>query len=640
MCGFTGFINTERKHPDFGDIVPMTRVIRHRGPDDSGIALFSFTGKRIMETDLSEKINLSGAYDGAIGFNRLSILDLSRQGHQPMVDRDRKIILAFNGEIYNAPSYREFLKSKGFSFHSSTDTEVLLYLYIHLGMDGMLEKLNGMFAFCIVDLEENKIFLARDRIGIKPLYYFNDNKSFIFSSEVKSFLYNRSFKGVLDSGNIDEYTQYGFVAGSGTLLKNVFTLEPGHYLTLTDGSLNKHKYWEIYNGGEIYALGFNEAKSLLEQRLQESLRLQLLSDVKIGCQLSGGIDSSLITLITADNLKGYDLNSVSVLLEDENYSEEKWIDMVSGQTRISSHKYELTGDYFAENFKKATWHFDFPLRVPNSLGIFLLAEKAKELFTVFLSGEGADELFAGYERFFKGNVLSYRPLSFFLNKIPIYNQRFRNWSESRRFSVEDWYISVGSGLTTASVKQMKPDIDISGTSSRRRAIFMEGAGDFIHKAQRYELKTWLIDLLLRQDKMTMAHAVENRVPFLDHNLVDFTRKLPSSFLVKLGLKANRNSKIILKRIAEKHFGKKFAFRKKSGFELPLADFFMNKAFRSWMLDAIVPGIKSRGIFNAAIITDYFKDLSALNREQMHMLWILINFETWAQMFLSNEAQKA
>ena len=643
MCGFTGFINIDLDNSNLSDIIEMTKAINHRGPDDTGIVLFSSNEKEIKEADLLSQDNYSGTYNGAIGFNRLSILDLSLKGHQPMIDFDKKLILAYNGEVYNALTYKDYLRSKGFIFKSGTDTEVLFYLYQHLGFDGMLEKLNGMFAICIIDLNKDIMYLARDRMGIKPMYYYYDNNAFLFSSEVKSFLFNKSFEPQLNSENIDEYARFGFITGNETLLKNVFSLEPGHYLTLSNGHLQKNKYWDIYNGVELYDINFDDAKKLLEQKINESLRLQLLSDVKIGCQLSGGVDSSLITLITANNLKEYDLNSISVVLDDDRYSEEKWIDIVTRKTNISSHKYLLDGDYFARTFKKATWHFDFPLLVPNSIGILLLAEKAKEFFTVFLSGEGADEMFAGYERFYRGNILSHPYLAFLIKNIPFFNKRLRDWCSDSydigQFNAIDWYIAVTTQLRPASLKLLKPDINFEKSLINRKDIFQAGSGDFVRKAQRYELKTWLVDLLLRQDKMTMANSIENRVPFLDHNIVDFCRRLPSSYLVRLRLNENKNTKIILKRIVEKHFGKEFTYRKKSGFELPLADFYKNKTLHSWILDTIVQGIRNRGIFNPEIIPESFNNLNRLSKEQTYMIWVLISFETWAQLFLDNAKQK-
>jgi asparagine synthase (glutamine-hydrolysing) len=358
-----------------------------------------------------------------------------------------------------------------------------------------------------------------------------------------------------------------------------------------------------------------------------------LSDVKIGCQLSGGIDSSLITLLTSENLKDYDLNSISIILKDQKYSEEKWIDIVSEKTNVTSHKYQLDGAYFAENFKKAIWHFDFPLLVPNSLGIYMLAEKAKEFFTVFLSGEGADEMFGGYKRFYLGNVINkYWGL---LKNMPVLNKRLYNWCDGNKknFSAVDWYIAITTQLSPSNLKLIKPDINFELSMSKRKAIFNSGNGDFIHKSQRYELKTWLVDLLMRQDKMTMAHSVENRVPFLDHNIVDFARKLPSDYLAKIGLNNNKNTKIILKKISEKHFGKEFTYRKKMGFELPLVELFKNKEFYGYVQDIIIPGIKTRGLYDWRILKKYFDNLEIISQQDAYVAWTLVCFEAWGQMYL-------
>jgi len=348
----------------------------------------------------------------------------------------------------------------------------------------------------------------------------------------------------------------------------------------------------------------------------------------------------LITLIASNNLREYDLDSLSIILEEKRYSEEMWIDQAREITGVNNHKYNLTSEYFSEKFRLATWHFDFPLMMPNSIGIFLLAEKAKEFFTVFLSGEGADELLGGYTRFHGGKILDNNIFAFLLKNTPFFRKYLNSWyvnsPGNNSFNAIDWFITTATHLSLSTMKKMKPDIDLSKAMSKRRAIFTDGCGDFIKKAQRYELKTWLVDMLVRQDKMTMASSIENRVPFLDHNLVDVCRRFSSSLLTKPFINTSKSTKIILKNIAAKHFGNNFAYRSKAGFQLPLSDFYNNDIFRSWVLDSIAPGVKTRGIFSDSIIPELMNDTSTLNEEQIQSLWSLISFETWAQLFLDRD----
>jgi len=640
MCGFTGILHLKSYIKNPKEIIAMNKAIKHRGPDDDGIVFFSLKEKKYQEID---KLNLQGianVFEGVVGFNRLSIVDLSDNGHQPMINDKKDVILCFNGEIYNAFEYKDFLLSKGFKFRSRSDTEIILFLYEYYGFEEMLNKLNGMFAICIIDLKKGLIFLARDRLGIKPLYYYQNDDVFMFSSEVKAFLYSKFFKPELETSNVDEYTKFGYICGAETLLKNVYMVEPGQYLRTDGDSIEKYTFWEIYNGDDLSKYSLDQAAEILENELIKSLKLRLMSDVKIGCQLSGGIDSSLVTLIASHNLREYDLDSISIILEEKRYSEEIWIDQAKDITGVNNHKYTLTSEYFSEKFRLATWHFDFPLMMPNSIGIFLLAEKAKEFFTVFLSGEGADELLGGYTRFHGGKILNNNMFAFLLKNTPFFRKYLNSWyvnsPGNNSFNAIDWFITTTAHLSLSTMKKMKADIDLSKAMSKRRAIFTDGCGDFIKKAQRYELKTWLVDMLVRQDKMTMASSVENRVPFLDHNLVDVCRRFPSSLLTKPFINTSKSTKIILKKIAAKHFGNNFAYRPKAGFQLPLSDFYNNDIFRSWVLDSIAPGVKTRGIFSHNIIPELMNDTSSLNEEQIQTLWTLISFETWAQLFLDRD----
>jgi len=639
MCGIAGYINKNNFIENTAELYAMTKAIEHRGPDDNGMVLFSLKNQSYAKISESQSKPIYGEWEGGVGFNRLSIMDLSHNGHQPMINHEHNVILCFNGEIYNAFDYKDFLISKGFKFRSQTDTEVILYLYQHYGFEGMLEKLNGMFAICIIDLNKEQIYLARDRMGIKPLYYYQNENIFMFASEIKAFLFNAAFTPELETSNMGEYSKFGHIFGSETLLKNVFNVEPGQFIVYKNNSIKKKIYWSIYNGDETLDHSFSEAMDLVEAEVQKSLKLRLMSDVKIGCQLSGGIDSSLITLITAKNLQDYDLNSVSIIHDDESCDEEKWIDQATEVTGVTSHKYKLTDNYFWDNLARTTWHYDDPIFSP-CVGIHLLAKQAKKFFTVFLSGEGADELFGGYSRFQRAKVLNNKIYATLLkmnrNRWKDLKQYFILSPGNQDFNTPDWLITRTAPFSLRTLRLMNADMDLTKAMQNRRGMFDEGAGDFIRKVQRYELKTWLVSLLGRQDKMTMASAVENRVPFMDHNLVDIVRRLPTKYLVKISHNANKNSKIILKKIAEKHFNKEFVYRRKMGFPIPVHQYFSGEPYNSWLMDEMVPDIKKRGIYNGNLIPDLLNNKLNIYGEKLSIIWKLVTFEIWAKLFLDKQ----
>jgi len=273
------------------------------------------------------------------------------------------------------------------------------------------------------------------------------------------------------------------------------------------------------------------------------------------------------------------------------------------------------------------------------VAIKLLSEKARDYFTVFLSGEGSDELFAGYERFYGGHLLDKSAYSFLIRNNPYLKHyiwdRYMTLSPNR-FDHVDWYITRSSYLSMDSLKEIKGDFQIERFMTRRRELFNSGAGDFVRKAQRYELKTWLVDVLIRQDKMTMANSIENRVPLIDHHLVELARRIPTKHLAKTHLSVRKGTKVVLKEIASKHFNKRFAYRYKIGFATPLRHFFGFPAFQEWVLDSILPSIQRRGIYNGRRIPQYFKNLSNLNEEQLQVLWRLVNFEIWSNLFLDRK----
>ncbi len=632
MCGIAGFINIRGKAANPSDLVRMTDIQKHRGPDDQGFAMFSLRRGKYVDYRRGETV--SGEFEGGVGFNRLSILDLSTNGHQPMANATGDIVIAFNGEVYNAFDFRPQLEAAGFKFRSRTDTEVLLYLYEHYGLEGMLERANGMFAIVIVDLRKQELHLVRDHLGIKPFYWALQKDTLYFSSEVKSFFVHPDFTRELDADNVDEYAAFRYCAGDRHLLKGVRQLRPGHRLEFTDRGLKVMRYWcpppiEVQGNRS-----FSEALDEFSAKLEGSVRSQLLSDVKVGCQLSGGIDSSMVTLM-ARRQCGADMDSFSIIFKDPKFSEEPWISEAASVAGVDSHRYFFSEDSFFENVEKAAWHLDQPLNHPNSLGIYLLSAKASRLVTVLLSGEGADELLGGYPRFYHAAI---RPrikgLHGIAETLPYAGPRIRR--DLGRASEDPVSHFIGSSAFDhlARVPEIRPDFEYKRVLEGRKAIFDEGDGSHLSRCLTYEMQTYLADLLVRQDKMTMASSMENRVPFLDRDLVSFVRTLPESFLIGSKIYRRdtrvRNTKVILKELASRSFSPSFVHRHKSGFPLPLSTYFRNPAFDSWMREKLLPGIKRRGLFSAKGLEKWWSGRTSITEDVREALWIVLSFEIWAQ----------
>ncbi|MEO7136007.1 MAG: asparagine synthase (glutamine-hydrolyzing) [Vicinamibacterales bacterium] len=584
MCGIAGYVNLDGAPADAGVVATMMRAIRHRGPDDRGHLLLSLRGNDIT--------------DSALGFHRLNILDLSEHGHQPMVNPSGTIVIAFNGEIYNAFDYKSELEAAGFQFRSRTDTEVLLYLYEHYGLPGMLERLNGMFAIVIADLRTHQVHIARDHFGIKPLYWTQAGSSVLFASEAKAFLEHPAFIAEIDEAHVDEQLAFRYVAGEASLLKGVRQLRPGHRLTITPDGVTTTRYWSIPDGVEKAQLTRQQAVDQLDDLLRSSVASQLLSDVKVGCQLSGGIDSSLVTMF-AGSQSGAARDTFSVVFEDPKFSEDRWITEAAAAATARAHRYMFTEASFSGGLERAAWHMDQPISHPNSLGLWLLAEQSRERVTVLLSGEGADEVFAGYARFASVHA------------------------PSQPGNAVEAFIRATQFQPASKLAKLRPSADLSAPVARRAALFQEGRGDHLSNCLKYEMQTYLVDLLIRQDKMTMAHGVENRVPFLDRRVVDFARTLPAVHLV------GDTTKVVVKELARRSFPDAFVFRPKGAFNLPLSQYFRSAAFTERMEDLLLPGISQRGLISEPAVRELWRrSLSAPALTEV--LWIPVALELWAQ----------
>ena len=635
MCGIAGFLNLDGRPADPGTLMQMTDIQRHRGPDDQGYRLFSLASGRSMEYAPGDHA-LPGL-EGAVGFNRLSILDLSRNGHQPMANKAGSVFIAFNGEVYNAFDYRAELQAAGFQFRSGTDTEVLLYLYEHYGLQGMLDRANGMFAIVIVDLKSQVMHIVRDHLGIKPFYWALHENTLLFASETKSFLAHPRFHCELEPAHVDEYVAFRYCAGDRHLLRGVKQLEPGHRLEVRLNGVRASRYWQIPDVPVKERLSLPQSLEQLDHLVRKSVKSQLLSDVKVGCQLSGGIDSSMVTLVARQHCDA-DMDSFSIIFRDPKFSEEQWITEAARVAGVDSHRYHFTDDCFFGNVENAAWHLDQPLNHPNSLGIHLLAEKASRLVTVLLSGEGADEVFGGYPRFYHAALAPrFKPFDPLLSRLPGVGRKYTRVFGTNGDDPVNSFIASACFHDSGLMEAVRPGFAFASVIESRRAVFFEGKADHVSNCLKYDMQTYMADLLVRQDKMTMASSVENRVPFLDRDLVSFVRQLPVEHLVGTRLYRRdtrmRNTKIILKELASRSFDRDFVFRHKSGFSLPLAHYFGHGRFRELMEDRLLPGIRSRGVFRPEVIEEWWRRPEVAGRDVHEALWIAVSFEIWAQRVL-------
>jgi asparagine synthase (glutamine-hydrolysing) len=637
MCGIAGILNLDGVPADPRVMARMLELQAHRGPDDKGTRLFSLATGRSSEYVAGAPAQASAMYEGALGFVRLSILDLSIEGHQPMCNADSSLFIAFNGEIYNAFDYVPELEAAGFRFHSRTDTEVILYLYERYGLEGMLKRLNGMFVIVIVDLRKREVHVVRDHMGVKPLYWTQAGGALLIASEAKAFLAHPAFRAELDEACLDEYLAFRYCAGDRYLLKGVRQLRPGHCMRIAGGSVAVRRYWEIPDQADRLPISRAQAADQLEDLLRQSVKSQLLSDVKVGCQLSGGIDSSLVSVVARSYFDA-DMDSFSIVFEDPAYSEERWAREASTAAGAIGHRYPFTADDFFSALGAATWHLDQPINHPNSLGIFLLAKRAKEHVTVLLSGEGADELLGGYHRHYyagiRSRVLPFVPL---LRHLPRIGPRFGLIFGSDQPSAVDAFIAASQFQQLGQLRQIRPDVNLASAMAQRRDLFMEGRDGHLKNCLKYDQQTYLVDLLVRQDKMCMAHSLENRVPFLDRRVVDFVRKLPDDYLVgpdlTLPQRVPRQTKIVLKDLARRTFTDEFVYRPKSGFGLPLVDYFADERFEQLMMDSLLPGMKRRGLLRDDGVERLWRDLPHMGKGADEAFWISIALEIWAQHFV-------
>lgn len=633
MCGIAGFFGRDVSCDNwYEEICGMIQRIAHRGPDDTGVVgvdLNNGTAENVAT-------NVIRRYDGMMGFCRLSIRDLSMNGHQPMVSDDKKVIICFNGELYNADYYRQVLITKGYKFRGNSDTEVILNLYQEYGIEEMAPKLNGMFGIVICDIRQKQIWLLRDRVGIKPLYYGVIHNRLVFASEVKAFLALKDFERRVNMRSFMEVLTFCRPAND-ILLEGIEIVKPGQIIGFhLDGfQKREYTYFDInqYERPKDTEYSMKQQEENVMQRLLECTDNQKASDVKVGCQLSGGIDSSLISY--AANVYGENrLNdSVSVVFDEQKeiFSEEKYINTVVEKLDLDAHNEPMTCDYFLKNYEKVIWHSDTVIGRPNSVGLFLISETARKHVTVLLSGEGADELLGGYDMFRAGHHVTELLEHGNCRDGILVEVTARQKELIHNFS--EFAVMAQQKTPDELCKKVLPGYEGDAIMKEKIAFFDTLTGSNFDRQTKYALSSYLQSLLIAQDKMSMANSIENRVPILDNDFIELAFSIPETMLMR-EVEGKIQGKYILKKLCANIFGEEFAYRKKMGFPFPFFNYMKDIRFKEYFYDLLLPGMRKRGIVDVDEVKRFYEELHWSNPFTVReMFWKVCGFESWCQMFI-------
>ncbi len=613
MCGISGFNWEDKKL-----IESMKESIKHRGPDSDGTFI-----------------------DGiSLGFQRLAIIDLSERGKQPMSNSNETIWIVFNGEIYNFLEIRKELENLGYRFNSNSDTEVIIHSYEEWGFE-CVKKFDGMWAFCIYDKNKDIFFLSRDRFGEKPIYYFHSGDKFIFASEIKAIL-NHDIKKELNKPAISSFLSYRYILGEETLFKGIFKLLPSHNLiyNLREKKIEKiWEYWDLQENKRYFTE--IEAKKELDNQLNYSIKTRKISDVPLGVILSGGLDSSLVTAISAGQ-EQEPINTFTVKFSEEGFDETEFAKTVATLNKTNHFEVPVDSTNFLDIMKEYSKYKDEPVGVPNEIALYLLAKKIKENVTVILSGEGADEIFEGYGRIFS-SVRDYALLQKIKNdfsKHPNLSKKYISNLDSELkhflFLYNYWTEVEKNFILNENSKKDYSEIIAD--------YFYKFDVPYSKKISYVFLKLHLPGLLNRLDSSTMANSIEGRVPFLTKRLVqtafDFSSDLKTKWTLsdeeKLSLdetcdtlSENKNiSKYILKEVAKKYLPEEIISRKKQGFPLPLDKWFKGNFFETSKNLLLNENSKIKNVINQVNLSKWIKENKNNGEKFGQKLWMLVSLELW------------
>jgi asparagine synthase (glutamine-hydrolysing) len=611
MCGITGLFY-RGANCDAAMLTKMRDSLVHRGPDD---------GDNFVDGPLG------------LGHRRLSIVDLGG-GHQPMFTEDGRYVVVYNGEIYNYPELRREMEAHGARFRTHSDTEVILHLHARLG-DAAVGRLNGIFAYALWDRHERRLLLARDRAGIKPLYYVAGPRGLVFGSEIKALFESDLAKPTLNTAAVGEYLMFRQVAGNANLFADVLVLPPGHTMAVVDGVPQAaQRYWSPVADVPAFTGSYPDAVDALDRELNAAVKRQLMADVPLGTFCSGGIDSSLTTAIAARHA-GRAINTFSVGFHEASYDESEYARLAAKHCGTTHHELKIDEREFAEVLPKLIWHHDLPLNFANSVHIYALSALARKTVTVVLTGEGADELFGGYPRYYIPR-LSQRiaaipgplraSLLGLLGLVP--DHRIAKLKRFASQPLDDILLYNCTGTEPAAIARVwrgaTPALDARLALLRdvRRAI-----PDPVSALAALDFQTYLVSILNRQDKMSMATSIESRVPFLDNEIIDFARSLPMDYKQSL-----RHRKRVLKDVALRYLPADIVHRRKSGFGVPLAPWFRGQGPVAKLLESAVRSPEIGGILDAAAVAKVHAEHVAGTADHSELLWGVLNLALWRQAY--------
>jgi asparagine synthase (glutamine-hydrolysing) len=632
MCGIAGYVTVEPSPFPRAVLERMTDAIRHRGPDDSGFY---------------------HDQHASLGHRRLSIIDVAG-GHQPMANEDQTLWITYNGEIFNHQGLRPALEQSGHRYTTRCDTETILHAYEQYGAE-CLARFRGMFAFAVWNRSARRLFAARDRLGKKPLYYHWDGRLFAFASEIKALLCHPAVSARLEESMLPEYLAFGYTSDERTLFSGIRKLMPGHSLTLdvagTAPKLEIAQYWEIPEPGPPESRDDESWIRECRARLEETVRLRLMSDVPLGMFLSGGLDSSTIAALIKREFKG-PVKTFAVGYPEQQYSELATAAEVARHLGTEHHQVVVPMEEFFNALPRLIWHEDEPLTWPSSVSLYFVSRLASQQVKVVLTGEGSDEMFAGYAR--------YHTYAFNERWLRVYRAVPQPWRRAIRASVassnwlqadlrrklqhtflgreenlESLYLdNFYSAIPSPEQRKLFASLpDASPYASFERYWDARPDSPLLPRMLYADQKTYLVELLMKQDQMSMATSIESRVPFLDHEFVEFATRVPRRLKYRAG-----QAKFILKKAAEDLLPRDIIYRTKLGFPTPI---------RQWLLDPRAGELYELLRRRDGLLAAYIDDNALARLLERHKsgledatdrIWRLLTLQVWGDLFLTGKQQ--